>query len=83
MTVDKRFRTPEWRTFRTAIFVGMGSSAVVPVVHGLRVYGVEAMEERIGLTWLVSQFVLYLVGAGIYAVCSVSFGWSWFRDRRR
>ena len=68
VTVDKRFRTPEWRAFRTAMFVGMGLCCAIPVVHGLRVHGREAMEERIGLWWLAAHGLLYLIGAGIYAV---------------
>ena len=46
----------------------MGLSAVFPVLHGLKVYGIEKMNDQIGLTWLVGQGVLYILGAGIYAV---------------
>jgi len=50
------------------MFVAMGLSAVVPVLHGLQIYGLEGMEKRIGLSWLVLQGVLYISGAAIYAV---------------
>ena len=50
------------------MFVAMGLSAVFPVLHGLKVYGIEKMNDQIGLTWLVGQGVLYILGAGIYAV---------------
>ena len=46
----------------------MGLSAVFPVIHGLKLYGVEQMQSRIGLTWLVLQGFLYILGAGLYAV---------------
>ncbi|KAK5107856.1 hypothetical protein LTR62_000616 [Meristemomyces frigidus] len=62
-----RFRSPEWRPVRAAMFVAMGLSAVIPVVHGLRTYGVKQMEDQIGLSWLVGQGVLYVAGAAIYA----------------
>ena len=51
------------------MFVAMGLSAVFPVVHGLWLYGFAQMNHRIGLPWLVLQGVLYITGAGLYAVC--------------
>jgi predicted membrane channel-forming protein YqfA (hemolysin III family) len=50
------------------MFVVMGLSAIFPVLHGLRLYGITQMREQIGLSWLVLQGVLYILGAGIYAV---------------
>lgn len=62
-----KFRTPEWRPVRAFMFVAMGLSAVVPVLHGLQMFGYEQMEKQIGLSWLVGQGVLYIAGAAIYA----------------
>jgi adiponectin receptor len=53
------------------MFVSMGLSAVFPVLHGLRLYGISPMRKQIGLPWLVLQGVLYVLGAGIYAVGSL------------
>jgi predicted membrane channel-forming protein YqfA (hemolysin III family) len=50
------------------MFVAMGLSAVFPVLHGLELYGIKQMRDRIGLTWLVLQGFLYILGAGLYAV---------------
>lgn len=50
------------------MFVLMGLSAVFPVLHGVEMYGVQDMRERIGLIWLVLQGALYILGAGLYAV---------------
>ena len=55
------------------MFAAMGLSAVVPVIHGLRLYGYEQMVSLIGLPWLVLQGVLYVVGAAIYAVSPRTF----------
>lgn len=63
-----KFRSPEWRPIRAAMFVAMGLSAVVPVLHGLQLYGVAQLQQQIGLSWLVGQGVLYVLGAGLYAV---------------
>ena len=49
------------------MFVLMGLSAVFPVLHGVKLYGVEHLRESIGLDWVVLQGVLYIVGAGLYA----------------
>ncbi|KAB8338947.1 hypothetical protein FH972_021887 [Carpinus fangiana] len=68
VSVNSTFRQPQWRPFRAAMFAAMGLSAVVPVFHGLQLYGTERMESLIGLRWLVFQGVLYLVGAATYAV---------------
>jgi len=65
-----KFRSPEWRPFRAFMFVAMGLSAIVPVLHGLSKYGVIQLEKQIGLSWLVTQGVLYVAGAVIYAVSS-------------
>ena len=50
------------------MFAAMGLSGIVPVTHGLMLYGFASMNRRIGLSWLVLQGVLYIVGAGLYAV---------------
>lgn len=54
------------------MFVGMGLSAVFPVLHGLSLYGASRLEETMGLSWVVLQGVLYVLGAGIYAVSDQS-----------
>ncbi|KAI4132712.1 MAG: hypothetical protein LQ338_000541 [Usnochroma carphineum] len=67
VSVTPKFRTPQWRPFRAGMFVAMGLSAVIPVLHGLKLYGLQQMNDRIGLSWLVLQGFLYVLGAGIYA----------------
>ena len=69
MSVIPEFRTPQWRPYRAGMFVAMGLSAVVPVAHGWGLYGRERMERQIGLSWLLLQGALYILGAGLYAVC--------------
>lgn len=49
------------------MFVLMGLSAVFPVLHGIKLYGIEYLERSIGLDWVVLQGVLYIAGAGLYA----------------
>lgn len=49
------------------MFVAMGLSAVFPVLHGIRIYGLSQLRQTIGLDWVVLQGLLYILGAGIYA----------------
>ena len=49
------------------MFVGMGLSAVFPVLHGLFLFGIDQMRQQVGLVWLLLQGFLYILGAGIYA----------------
>ncbi len=71
VTIFDRFRTPAWRPYRAGMFVAMGLSAIFPVLHGMEIYGISEMRDRIGLVPLISQGALYIFGAGIYAVSLV------------
>lgn len=73
VTMNPAFRTPAYRPFRAAMFVGMGLCAIFPVLHGLVIYGFSRMLEQIGLFWLVLQGTLYITGALLYAVSGACF----------
>lgn len=68
VSMSPKFASPQWRPFRASMFAAMGLSAVFPVFHGLKLYGVQRMVDLIGLPWLVFQGTLYVAGAAIYAV---------------
>ncbi|KAI1279200.1 mPR-like GPCR protein [Xylaria sp. FL0933] len=63
----ERFRTPGWRPYRAAMFAGLGVSGVIPVIHGLSIYGYHSLNERMGLNWVLLQGGLYIFGAFLYA----------------
>jgi adiponectin receptor len=71
VSIFEKFRTPEWRPYRAAMFVALGLSAIVPVFHGLTIYGIRNMEERMGLSWLLLQGVFYITGAALYGVSEI------------
>ena len=50
------------------MFVAMGLSAVFPVLQGIKLYGVVEAQQRIGLSWMLLQGLMYIAGAGLYAV---------------
>lgn len=67
ITMNPRFRTPTYRPFRAVMFILLGASGVIPVIHGLKLYSYAQLDERMGLSWMLLQGVLYVVGATIYA----------------
>ncbi|KAF7191935.1 ADIPOR-like receptor SPBC12C2.09c [Pseudocercospora fuligena] len=67
VVLHPKFRSPSWRPFRAFMFVMMGLSAVFPVLHGLSIHGWAEVERRIALSWLITQGLLYIIGAMIYA----------------
>ncbi|RFU27871.1 hypothetical protein B7463_g8479, partial [Scytalidium lignicola] len=66
-SIFDRFRTPAWRPYRAGMFVAMGLSAVFPIIHSMQLYSIQDLEQRIGLSWVVFQGFLYILGAGFYA----------------
>lgn len=68
VSVDRRFREPAWRSTRAAMFVAFGLSAVVPVVTGVVVYGVDEAWKRGGIGHVLLEAVGYIGGAALYAV---------------
>lgn len=51
------------------MFIGLGLSGVVPVIHGLFIYGYQGLEDRMSLSWVLLHGVMYIFGAVLYAVC--------------
>jgi adiponectin receptor len=54
------------------MFVGLGLSGVVPILHALTYYGYRQLDERMGLSWVILQGGLYIFGAFLYAVSTLS-----------
>lgn len=66
--IAPRYATPAFRPWRTAIFLTLGLSAVVPVAHGSYLYGHAVLNLTMGLDYLVASGALYVVGALLYAL---------------
>lgn len=62
-----RFRTPELRPYRALMFISLGLSGIVPVVHGISIYGYSGLEDRMSVSWVIFQGALYIFGAVLYA----------------
>lgn len=50
------------------MFVGLGVSGVVPVIHGVSQDGYQQLDQRMGLTWVLLEGGLYIFGAFLYGV---------------
>ncbi|KAK7214113.1 hypothetical protein V2G26_021291 [Clonostachys chloroleuca] len=63
----EQFRTPKWRPYRAIIFIGLGLSGFIPIVHGVTIYGYRSLEDRISVTWIIIHGAMYILGAVLYA----------------
>lgn len=50
------------------MFIGLGLSGVIPVIHGTSIYGYAGLEERMSVSWIIAQGAMYIFGAVLYAV---------------
>lgn len=67
VSLSSKFRTPDWRPVRAAMFVAFGLSGALPVLWCLYTDGTDETWNRFGLGWLLAEAALYIGGAGIYA----------------
>ncbi|KAI0825529.1 hemolysin-III related-domain-containing protein [Irpex lacteus] len=67
IVLNPSYRTPSYRSARTKVFVSLGLCGVLPVSHGLLSRGFEALQEEMGVLWLLGSAWLYLEGAVLYA----------------
>ncbi|RIB03704.1 hemolysin-III channel protein Izh2 [Gigaspora rosea] len=66
VAVLPRFRSPHYRWFRTSLFLAMGLSAIVPLAHGITLYGIDACFKSNSLNYVCCMGLLYVIGALFY-----------------
>ncbi|KAH6985300.1 hemolysin-III protein [Ilyonectria destructans] len=59
-------KTPRWRNMKAAAFVVFGSSAFIPLVHGIRRYGFDFMLHYAGMKWYLLELTFYGTGVLLY-----------------
>ncbi|OAA35282.1 Hly-III-related protein [Metarhizium rileyi] len=64
----ERFRTPKWRVYRASMFISLGLSGMIPVIHGVSIYGYARLDERMSISWIIAHGAMYIFGAVLYAV---------------
>ncbi|SJX61828.1 related to Adiponectin receptor 1 [Sporisorium reilianum f. sp. reilianum] len=67
VVLSPSYGTPAYRPHRTAVFLVLGLSAIVPTAHVVHVYGYATVTETMGLRFLILSGALYVVGALMYA----------------
>ncbi|CCO27429.1 hypothetical protein BN14_01468 [Rhizoctonia solani AG-1 IB] len=57
------YGTPAYRWARTTVFFLLGICALVPVTHAYLIYGLERMQNEMGVNWIALTGTLYASGA--------------------
>ncbi|KAJ3453757.1 hypothetical protein MRS44_013902 [Fusarium solani] len=63
----EQFRTSKWRPYRAMMFIGLGLSGFIPVIHGITIYGYKGLENRMSVTRIIIHGAMYIFGAALYA----------------
>lgn len=61
------FQGPRWRTLRLLTFVFTGLSGLIPIIHGIVMFGFMQMAKQSGLFYFLAEGGLFLIGAVVYA----------------
>ncbi|KAF8068892.1 hemolysin-III related-domain-containing protein [Lyophyllum atratum] len=67
IVLHPEYAKPTHRGARTAVFIGLGLCAVVPVSHLLSTHGSAHLLSEMGFEWLLASGGLYIIGALLYA----------------
>lgn len=68
VTFDQKFSTPQYRPFRSTMFILFGLSGGLPVLTAISLFGSESAFERSNAAWLVAEGFFYIFGACLYAM---------------
>jgi adiponectin receptor len=67
LTMMEKINGPEYRTFRASLFVGLGLTSALPVMHLMYVHGLEYVIEKGALYNFLIASALYATGTCLYA----------------
>ncbi len=63
IVLNPEYRKPSHRGARTKVFIALGLSSVVPVLHGFLSHGFTKFYAEMGFSWLLLSGALYIAGA--------------------
>ncbi|KAH9894587.1 adiponectin receptor protein 1 [Xylariomycetidae sp. FL2044] len=66
-TLQPRFRQPAFRTLRFLMYCFLSASLFAPIAHGVIVFGLGALERRMGLRSFLALALINFTGAAVYA----------------
>ncbi|KAG0299793.1 hypothetical protein BGZ98_009756, partial [Dissophora globulifera] len=64
--MQPRFRLPQFRWVRAGLFMAVGFSGLVPIVHGIILYGFHLAQRAMALNYLFCMGAAYLIGVLLY-----------------
>ncbi|KAF8242571.1 hemolysin-III channel protein Izh2 [Wilcoxina mikolae CBS 423.85] len=64
--LNPKFQGPRWRTFRLSTFICTGLSALAPITHGIKIFGLQQMSKQSGLPYYLFEGLLLVIGAFFY-----------------
>lgn len=67
-TLHPTFHRPTHRPYRAIMYAGLGLSFVVPIVHGVAIFGWETQRRRMSLDWLAVMLLFNGAGGLVYAM---------------
>lgn len=68
LSMNDRYGSKNWLTSRLLPFLGMGFSAVIPIVHAALLFPYEQLQKQSGLHYYYMEGVFMLIGVGFLAV---------------
>lgn len=66
VTLWSEFDKPKYRTFRAAVFLTMGLSAIVPGAHYVIAFGWKESVEEASLDWMILMGCFYVTGTTLF-----------------
>jgi len=66
-TFRPHFRQPFLRPVRAATFGSLALCTLMPIIHGVYVYGWQLQNQRMGISWVLLTLFLNILGAAAYA----------------
>lgn len=60
------FRTLRWRNIRISAYIAFGASALIPMLHGVYLFGINYMLQYSGMRWYLLELMLYSTGVCLY-----------------
>ncbi|OBT86538.1 hypothetical protein VE02_04325 [Pseudogymnoascus sp. 03VT05] len=65
-SITPKFRHRSWRHLRTALFLAMGLTGIVPMTHAALTFGIDQANRQMGWYWYIREAMWYVGGAVIY-----------------
>jgi adiponectin receptor len=67
-----KLQSHRYRSMRTLAFVATGVSVVVPLIHGLNIFGLDLMKKKAFTYTMVAKMGCLLSGTALYVVSFTS-----------